>query len=444
MHRRTLLATLSLLAGCSNPGPDSGDSDGGETLADSTPTATRSDDSTGAGSKSGSGSSTPATTDTPDVAAYGPSTIRADGNRLTTGEMDLRSASVADVPFPIPPVYVAGAPAGQTSIWAVVLTDGTVHGVRVKGDSASAVSLPPDAVEGPPLLAVGETNRVVVRDGLAKHTAPIPVDGGLAWVRSDGQLRTPGGVVAVDALPDAIPVASNGLVFVLARPTDAYGHGVLGDSVEATRVAVVDAAAGKVVRTLSPPTGVIEGRYPIVATLGGDDGVVVTASDGDEGARIVALGVDGSWEATGPPVGTGFRWRHQLAVAPFGAGDGEMVGAVRTPHIAGVAEFYRRNGSSLDLVATDSGGYKSHEIGSRNLGGGLAGRLVGDDRTVLVVPDGSRQRLVALHVEGGTVKQPAAVPLGGKLTSNLAAVGGGSPAVAAGTEQGLRFWLGKK
>jgi hypothetical protein len=436
MHRRSLLASLSLslLAGCSLPG---GSTDG---TADDGTTASDGDTS----SATGTTTSTTSPTATPSVSAYGLTTVRADGNRLASGQLDLRTASVANVPFPVPPAWVAGARVGDGSVWAVVLQDGSVHGVGVDGSSASAISLSPDSVDGPPLLAAGEQNRVVVRDSLAAHTAPVPVGDGLAWVRSDGKLRTPGGVVAVDALPDAMPVVHDGLVFVLAGPTNEYNHGVLGDSTEATRVAVVDAASGEQVRTLSPPTGVIEGRSVMVATLGGDPAVVLTASDSDGGARLVAIGVDDNWRATGPPVGSGFRWRHQLAVAPFASGDDQRIGAVRTPHIGGTAEFYRRSGSDLELVATDAGGYASHEIGSRNLGGGVAGRFVRDDQHVLLVPNGSRDQLVALHDADGSVKQSAGIPLDAKLTSNLAALAGsgGSAALAAGTEKGLTLWLG--
>lgn len=431
MQRRALLASLGVLAGCGSPRTGSGPTN------ESAATGSGSTSETGA-----AGSPTTSPTDTPDVAAYGLATVRADGNRVASGEIDIRTAAVASVSFPVEPVYVAGAPAGQQSIWAVVLRDGSVHGVRVAGSEAEAISLSPETVDGPPLLAVGETNRVVVRNTLADHTAPVPVGDGLAWVRDDGKLRTPGGVVAVDALPDAVPVADRELVYVLAGPTEAYGHGVLGDAVEATKVAVVDAAKGKLVRTLSPPTGVIEGRSAMVAQFGDDRGVVVTASDSDEGARIVVLGVDGSWEAVGPGIGTGFRWRHQLAVAPFGTDEEATIAAVKTPHVGGAAEFYRRDGAELKLVASDNGGYQSHVMGSRNLGGALAGKLVGDDRTVVLVPDGSRKQLVALHEDSGSVKQAGAIPLGGTLTSNVAAVGGGSPTVATGTENGLRIWVG--
>jgi hypothetical protein len=259
-------------------------------------------------------------------------------------------------------------------------------------------------------------------------------------------------VAPVDALPDAVPVAGDGRVYVLAEPTDSYSHGVLGDELEARSVAVVDAESGTVERQLTPPDGtVIEGRSAMLATLGGDQAVVVTASDATAGARIVAFCVDGGWRAVGPPVGGGYRWRHQLAGAPFAPNGGQAIAVVKTPHIGGIAEFYRRDGDRLRLAATDAGDYQSHELGSRNLRGAVAGRLTDDDNWCLLLPDRTRESLVALawtggSADSGSVERTVTLPLDGALTTNVAAVDrtgeSQNAAVAAGTEAGVRFWRG--
>ena len=58
---------------------------------------------------------------------------------------------------------------------------------------------------------------------------------------------------------------------------------------------------------------------------------------------------------------------------------------------------------------------------------------------------GTRDGLVALRVDGEAVERSTVIPLGGTLTSNLAALDGeGSvetPTLAAGTENGLRLWI---
>jgi hypothetical protein len=425
MDRRSLLAAVALLAGCGTvPSSDSEQTAGTTATPGATPTV--------------SGD-----------ARFGLTALHSDGNPVLDASFDLRTAQTLDVDLQGTPVWLAGVTQPDGTLWATVLDDGRGVGIRVNDDGGTNVSLPPDRLDGPPLLVAGDEVRVASPETLAQYTHPVPVAGGLSWVRGDGRLRTPGGVADIDALPDGVPVADDGRVFVLAEPTDSYSHGVLGDEIEAASVAVVDAASGTVERYLRPPEGtVIEGRSTMLATLGGDPAAVVTASDGEDGARIVAFGVDGDWRAVGPPIGGGFRWRHQLAVAPFGPDGEQSIATVKTPHIGGVAEFYRRDGDRLTLDATDDGSYQSHEIGSRNLGGGMAGRFAGDDRWLLLVPDRPRESLMALSWDGGesgsTVERVFSLSLGGALATNLAAVedsGETSAVFAAGTDAGVRFWL---
>lgn len=443
MHRRTVLAALSLLAGCSLPTSEETPTVDERSTASPSPTSDPTTEKSPTQTPSASESQTATQTEDGSVPTYGFSTNRANGNRYVEGQANLEERQLFEVSFPAPPVWISGATDGEQTIWAMVLEDGSVRGVRMT-DTPEKISLGVDSARGPPLLALGEKSHIVVPDSLAPHTAPVPAPGGISWVRGDGKLETSGGVVDVNALPDAMPVAANERVFVLAGPTEEYDHGALGDSVEATEVAVVDPLEGTVVRRLSPPAGVIEGRSPIVAKLGGDPAVIVTTSDAQDGARIVALGVDGSWQAVGPPIGAGKTWRHQIAVAPFGSGDEANVAAIKTPHASGVAEFYRRNGDQLEIVASQDGGYTSHERGSRNLGGGLAIRLVKRDQTALIVPNDSRQELVALGEKYGTIQQATTIPLNGRLTSNIAAVGGVDLSLAVGTDSGLRIWKKKK
>jgi len=427
MDRRVLLGWLTALAGCSARPTDSSSP---ERTTGSTPPTAR----------------TPFVTQETDV---GLPNVRPDGNPVVTGQADLRGATVVDVDLPASPKAVAGlADVNGGSRWAALLGNGSVVGVRLDTNGAATFPLRPDRLDGPPLL-LGDEDRVLVPGSLAPHTHPVPVAGGLTWVRSDGRLRTPGGIVAVDALPDAVPVTIGNRVFVLSEPTRAYTHGVLGDEVEAGSVASVDAEAGRMQRRLVPPSGtVIEGRSAMLADLGGEPAIVVTASDAQAGARLVAFGIDSEWQATGPPVGGGYRWRHQLAVAPFGPGDEQTVAVVKTPHIGGVAEFYRRDGQTLRVAASDAGGYQTHEIGSRTLGGALAGRFAGDNRWLLVVPDRHRENLLALDWReagnGETVEQVFSLSLPGKLTSNLHGVAMNAEEVilAAGTDAGLRFFRG--
>ena len=425
MYRRTLLGrSLSLglagaLAGCAAPfTPDD--------VAGTPSAPTRTADSP----------LPPPPTGTP----LGYTHLRPDGNRLVGGTGSLPDATPVDVDLDGTPEWVVGVSLRDRVLLGVV-TSGGAQAVSVAGDDVSAISLGLQPPPGPPLLVGGDDVRFAPAFG-SPTTHPVPTARGWVSVTRDGVVRLPGGGNPdVGAIPDARLVSAAGRLYVLAGRTTEYAHGVLGDEVEARSVAVLTPSSG-VVAELTLPSGVIEGIAPIVADVDGDGEreVVVTASDADRGARLVAMPESGATAMTGPAVGTGFRWRHQLAVGPFGP-DGETeVTAVKTPHIGGTAEFYRARGGRLELVASRRG-YSTHRIGSRNLDTAVAGDLDGDGRVELLVPDDPQRELAGLRrVEEG-VEEAWRLPLGGRLTSNLCAVAGpNGVVVAAGRADTLRVW----
>jgi hypothetical protein len=70
-----------------------------------------------------------------------------------------------------------------------------------------------------------------------------------------------------------------------------------------------------------------------------------------------------------------------------------------------------------------------------------AGDVDGDGRVELLVPANSGDRLVAVRRAGGDARAVWDVPVGGRLTTNVAAVAGRDGiAVCAGSPGGLRFW----
>jgi hypothetical protein len=437
VNRRGLLALVGLLAGCGGAptGTESGEGgDGGDT------------------SESVSTRRPSATLDAPPTdATFGYTHHRADGNRLVDGSGAVRERDPVDVAVDGRPVWVVGVETSANTApgthWAVVLDDGGVVGLRSDVDGVEQVDVPSGSRAGPPLLVGGSTPALAPSVGAAS-THPVPIPGGWAVVRADGTLALRGETTAdldVDAIPDARLVRAGGELFALTDATTDYGHAVLGDGVEAGSVAVVDLGSGAVTARLTAPTGsVVEGIAPIVADVDGDGEreVVVTVSDAERGARIVVF--DDGETVSGPPVGTGFRWRHQLAVAPFGPGGETEIAAVKTPHIGGTAEFYRVDGEGVRLVA-ERGGYSSHDVGSRNLDMALAGRFDGQgSRVGLLVPDDTKRELAFLQRVGEReVEERWRVPVGGTLSSNLAAVAesDGAVTLAAGRDGTVRFWL---
>ncbi|MDH5422837.1 MAG: hypothetical protein OEY55_13620, partial [Acidimicrobiia bacterium] len=146
--------------------------------------------------------------------------------------------------------------------------------------------------------------------------------------------------------------------------------------------------------------------------------------------------------AESDPIGQGGRWRHQIAVAPFGPeGEIELV-AVRTPHIRGVVEYFSMRSGRLVLVASLEG-YSSHTIRSRNLDMAVAFDADGDGQVELVVPNQRKDELAVLKRVGDDVEVVTTLPLGGVLSSNLMAVAAadGSVILTAVTSDGrLLIW----
>lgn len=435
-----MLALAAALAGCAT-------TDGADETSSTTVGGGAAAASTGDPDVAASADATPV----PDGVPLGYTHVRPDGNRVAPGTGALPSEPV-DVPVDDTPLWVAGVPDGAETVWAAVLASGDVVGVRFGADTGPErvdVAVPGErgasTHTGPPLLAGGDDPALVTATGASPISHPVPAPVGLAFVREDGSVAIGGTVPETldrGALPDARLVAAGDRLALYGDRTDAYVHGALGDRYEAGSLLVVDAATGSVTRRHAPPGDtVFEGVAPLWADLDGDGDpeLLATASDSDAGARLLAYGRDRV--LTGPAVGRGFRWRHQLAVAPFGPGGETEVAAVKTPHVGGTAEFYRVREDRLELAA-ERAGYSSHAIGSRNLDGAVAGDLDGDGRVELLVPDDARRELAALRRTGDGVAEAWRLPVGGDLTSNLSATRDdrGRLTVCSGRADALRFF----
>jgi len=284
------------------------------------------------------------------------------------------------------------------------------------------------------------------------HPVPLGTSGRLAFIETGGDLviwedGSEMGRLAVDALPDArLLVDEHERVLLLTAPSTRYPHGIVGDRWEATEFTLVETRPSiQVAQTISiPGQAVVEGIAPIWADLNGDGKreIIVTISDAEQGAQVVVYAESGKLQATGPAVGRGNRWRHQIAVAPFGSGGGLELAEVLTPHIGGIAGFYRLDDDSLDL-SVQEGGVTSHSIGSRNLDMGLAADLDGDGQPELVVFNQQFTEITALRRTANGAQLAWQTPVDGKAVTNLATAidSNGSLSVGVGRDDKiLRVW----
>lgn len=383
-----------------------------------------------------------------------------DGNRLVSGRGAVPDVQPLDIALDGQPKWLVAAPMSEGSVWVAVLTDGRVQAFHVVGRQAESIQiaptrLPPDT---PPLLRVKDDVPSLVTpptsaESSLTHPVVLPAPGQqIAFIESSGDLVIWDGDerarAATNALIDTrLLVDESGRILLLTDATPRYNHAVLGDGVEAGGITLYETVptlqiVGRIV--LSSPA-VVEGIAPIWTDLTGDGkrDIIVTLSDADQGARIVVFSEAGDQLATGPAIGRGYRWRHQLAVAPFGP-DGELeLVDVLTPHIGGVVEYYQLAGDRLEIVAQVPG-YSSHILGSRNLDMAAAGDFDGDGRIELLVPEQARANLGAIRRTPDGAEVVWTVPIGERISTNLATVTFQDDTLVVGVGHegnGLRLWV---
>ena len=202
--------------------------------------------------------------------------------------------------------------------------------------------------------------------------------------------------------------------------TNSYRHGVLGDSLEATKLNVLS-ERGKILTLTLPLKRVFEDLQPRLVDFNKDkkDEIVVIETDQNFGASLAVYAIEKgnlvkitSTNFLGSPN----RWLNPLGFGDFD-GDGKMdIALVATPHIGGILRFYRFNKGIL-IPFAEYFGISTHQIGSTELG---LGRVIHrSSRDLILAPDQSKRVMKLLEWRAGSIHEIAKVRLPGRVTSSL-------------------------
>lgn len=236
-----------------------------------------------------------------------------------------------------------------------------------------------------------------------------------------------------EALPDGRVATGSGndidsAWYVL--PTTRYGHGVLGDRIEAGGLRV-RGQDGATLTLVLPETEVFEDITPRLVDLDRDgrDEIVTLLASTSLGGSVAVFGVrQGAIRklAQTPFIGRANRWLNIASLTDMtGNGRGDIA-VVRTPHIGGQLQLYAFSGDALTLIAAEDG-FSNHVIGDRELRLSAIGNLAGDGTPSrdLAVPSADRWSLRVMRhdsggwIEIGSVAMPA--PITGPIRNPSAA-----------------------
>lgn len=268
-------------------------------------------------------------------------------------------------------------------------------------------------VDGAPVLKAGAGDYQILRlpDGKLA-LAPLPAP-------NPEIMRSPS-----DIIPHARVVtgARDIAAAWFASPTERYGHGVLGDRIEAS-VLKVETASGEFLSHELTVESVFEDLTPRLADIDGDgrDEIIAVHSYGDGGAAVALFGIRDSRLvrlAESEPVGLPNRWLNPVGAGDLD-GDGKSeIAVVRTPHIGGILILYSWQGRRLTETARKFG-FSTHDMGSTVLGMSALLDIDGDGGDEILVPDQSRMNLKAVGYAEGVFHILWSVPNDKRIVTSI-------------------------
>ncbi len=210
----------------------------------------------------------------------------------------------------------------------------------------------------------------------------------------------------------------------LTGSTSRYRHGILGDEIEASGLAVID-RAGKRYNLELDKKSVFEDRKVRIADLDkdGQEELIVVRSYLDSGAALAVYGIRGNKLvsiAETPSIGLSNRWLNPAIVADVD-NDGELeISYVETPHIGGILHVLALHKDKL-LYKYRSTNTSNHGIGSRVQELAAAVDWNGDGVSDIAVPNANRTAIKIFSYATRKPQELATIDLGKRILSAIVA-----------------------
>lgn len=256
---------------------------------------------------------------------------------------------------------------------------------------------------------------------------------------------------APEGLPDGLVASRRGPGDVssawYAGPTTRYGHGILGDAIEAS-ILMIKTHTGRTLSLTLPESEVFEDRYPRLADLDGDGTteIVTIRASVSLGAAVTVYGLRGGTlrqVATTKFIGLANRWLNIAGIAPFRGGPGKEIAYVQTPHIGGTLFMYAYEDGHLKKIGERTG-FSNHQIGSTEMRLSAVADIDGDGVPELALPSADRRHLRIIGykdhrlIDRATARLPAGI-------DKAIAIRGHGPATRfiVGLENGAVYRIGR-
>lgn len=203
----------------------------------------------------------------------------------------------------------------------------------------------------------------------------------------------------------------NRTIALYASPTTEYGHGILGDKVEAKELVLthegiiydITLEDGFVFEDIRPRLfDVDEDNIPEVITIRTD----VSAGAGIAIYKIVDNEL--SLYAKVPVIGRAYRWLNIVTIDDLDRDGNLDIAWVQTPHIGGIFKIATLKGGILTPTAS-LGEFSNHAIGERNLC--MSAISTDNDQTVTYIPNQQGDSIVGLTYSQGTIHRLKSIPL---------------------------------